>query len=488
MNEKVNEYSQKIFDDYESITKKEKNNWLSNIFQIFIFLFFVIATSLIFVFIERTFFINKSIQNFFIGYNIDQKLEIMIIIYRFSIIGFAFFYSIYKNFTNIKINVNHITRYIVWYILYFCVSIISFFLLFFYLDNNVKNVIYLTFLLFILYIINTGYSINFFLLKRKSHPLLYKSSKMLIISLISQFILFLILFILSFTFVYSVKSDVIYSYNIFNTSFYLWIHDVFTTKNFINLVIIMCSFSILGILLFGANYEKINFIAFNKYNKKYLRHNMMLNFAFFISIVIFVIKLFSLNFNDPDYKITKQNTNDYLYLLLGIFGLIISILYIFIMTYKKTKIKGIANNSLCLSTHYFLIWTLLLISSIWCRNNLINLINILLISSSSICVFWIFLYTIKNKNVILLMFISLLSLLNIISLFIFGLNYLLIANKNNMFLTIASDISINNIILLIVVFLSIIFIIYNIANLLIILIKIKTNDLNNKEKYEKERK
>ncbi|WP_373597879.1 MSC_0624 family F1-like ATPase-associated membrane protein [Metamycoplasma equirhinis] len=486
--------SQKIYDDYQNNVVVIKNNNIIRALKITLFSVFVVSLTVLLFFSERTIFaagknrIIPSLVHFFNFQSYSSQQLNTVILFRFSVLGFVFLYSIYKNFINISFNKIYIKKYIVWFFAYLALTITSVLMMFLYFEKYPNKLLNLLFLLAVTFLINLGYSIQTFLLKRKSEPLVYKNRVILIITMTSQGILLLTICALAILWVKSAKySNFLFEYN----KFWNLVSQLFSVRKFTNLLIIIFAAIFAGLLIFGINYERIN-ILINKDNAKiYLKNYIVLTFSLILIALFWFIRTLFYKVSNGNYLGVKSD-KQYLYLLLIPMAILIAIGYFVLIFSKKIKTRGILKQNIYLTVTQSLLWLALAFCSINANDNTVIMINLMAITLISIIIFAF--YNLKNKNNTILSYIYMWIKLATIAtaILVFAANRLLISQKNYLFYTINSAINIHNIMLLLSFTISITFLAINLIKTIYVILKIKNISLLEKvnkntiigEKYE----
>ncbi|MGP1451564.1 MAG: MSC_0624 family F1-like ATPase-associated membrane protein [Metamycoplasmataceae bacterium] len=485
MEQKINSFSERIiYEDEETIKGNTNNSLIKNILNYSLLGITVLLTTILLMLMNKSIFPEKMLipSNLRYLFNFQsQSLEQLnaLIIFRFLVIGFVYFYSIVKNYNNLYLNKAIIKKYIPWYFIYLSITIISFGLFFGYFEIYPSKIVNLINLLVALFVINTAYTITNYFNKRKNEPILYKHITIVIVPIIAQLLLLVLVITLSYIWVHSGTSKNVLFYE---NKFFNWIRNLFTIKAVRNLLLLLLFFAVLFTFIIAANYEMIFFIIYKKYNAPYLKNKFYLIFTFIVSLLIWFIKVFTYKHNLNNIfgiKVKKE----YLYFLEIFFVLVITALYIFFNFFHKIKINGNLNNLFLFISTQLLIWTSLLVTGILNEDSLVLTINTFFASLSSLTVFFVF--WLKNKKIdlyILIMFIFILLFI-CLTLFVFGLNYVLTSSKygNYFFMTIVYKLTVVQILLVLNISILISLEFIMIAKLLFIIIK------TNKEKEKNEK-
>ncbi|WP_412031485.1 MSC_0624 family F1-like ATPase-associated membrane protein [Metamycoplasma buccale] len=479
MNNSLDLESTKIFNDYHTFMVGQKKSALLKIYKSILIAFFVLSTFFLLIFIERTFFAAGNIMfqgwkiNDFLSYETlkNQQRNTMIMI-RFALLAFVFFYSISKNYINIYFQKETIKKYWPWFTAYLSYSVIAFGLLFGFFTNSPAKLSYLFLILIPLYVLNLSYAIYLYFLKKKTDPNSYNNKISLMIGLISQSLLVVLTLALMSAWVAAAKDGISIDENLYNAnSFYTFWQNLFTTRKTGNLMLILLFTIILTSLLIGVNADKISFLFFKQNKQEYFKDKILITLGVLTAILAWTIRVLFYKVNTT--SVLGNSLETYTYLLEILFGAIIFSLFTISQFVKKIKTNSQIVNA---TNHVFaqsLLWiSLFTITLLNRQNTLVNLINTFFVSAFSYAMLVI--YFIKNTNYSFLTttLLRLAIIVNALVLIIFNINQILIANKNYIFLTIDSNLYLTQIVLVVCGIVWFAFLITTIASLILVANKI----------------
>ncbi|VEU63682.1 MSC_0624 family F1-like ATPase-associated membrane protein [Mycoplasmopsis bovirhinis] len=465
----------RIYVNYSSkISSKSKNQWIF-IYKIILILFFFAGALSLFLTLDQSLFPaalirtsnNSANLQEFITFETPSKQENnAVVLIRFSILMFVFLFSIFKNYSNINAQKEKLKHYAVFYVLYFMMSIISLslFYAFIYKQNDNGTLgkfrpyqyLELIYILIPLVVINSAFEVYNFLIKRKSDPVLYKSTWPLILQVVSQVILAgFVIFNVALWISYSkaagaslFRTTVITGTNTYNEQKYWeFVDQLFNIKSFSNLIIIAASFVFVIFLVIGSNTIKLQKLSEKNIYKHQDKDSFLiaLIFALLVSVWLFTLLLkdpvkFSILGVEATYGI-----NNGLIILLAALA---TILYFLVSYLKYTKTKNPSSLIIRFSLAQLLIWVPFLVSVIQFENSNFTLINLLVISLLSIGIFMHYILVNKFINKLTFIMLVIIFALKIVLLLILGLNHLLLINKNYVLVSVPTPISVIKIIVI----------------------------------------
>ncbi|ACF07156.1 Uncharacterised protein [Metamycoplasma arthritidis] len=444
----------KLFDNSFSSLKSSRENKISRIFKIILLSIFIVATFFLLAFFNETFFATKMFSDWgiadFLNFETlrNQQRNTMIII-RFSILAFVFFYSLARNFMNTYHQKEAIKKYWPWFTLYLALTIASFGLLFGFHDANPQSLLMLSFILIPLLLVNLGSSIYSYFLKRKTDPLLYKTS--LIISQLSQIILIVSVISMLGIWINASTSTNLEELLFSNNSFYdFFANNVFGSSTFSSLIIIFTMTASLILLIIGANASKIAFMTFKANKQEYFKHRLVWLVSFLITIVLVIFRVVLIKIDNTGvlgYSLSRS-----IFLIEILFASIIFGLYVVFYFLRKTKTNSFVLNTIIYAFAQMMLWISLFITTLLSRQNPhINFINVVVVTIYS-TIMLIFYYRRNSHYSFLASLMSTLSVATIaFSALIFACNHLLLSQNNLIFLTIDSNLYLTEIALIITV-------------------------------------
>ncbi|QJB71540.1 MSC_0624 family F1-like ATPase-associated membrane protein [Mycoplasma sp. 1654_15] len=432
----------KLYDDIEIVKNRDSKINLIFKFTSLILIFILVFTSLLLS--PQTFFgVSKDYLSSVWLYDTEINVSLNFLnIWRFLILGFCILFPLVKNFFNIFFQRELIKKYSLFFGLYICISLISFFLLIFYNPvysdilknnnleiNNSSSIFFISLLLVPLFIINSSYHLFLFYFKRKTETLRFNKISVLIINIVSQFI-FLILFIIFTYFITKTKTSQ-QGFEVYVASeneVYSYVKNLFLGDNTANIFVIIFSILLITILFFGSNLIKIFFIFSGEYNFTYFKNQIQLLFTLLASVLLWY---FIILIQFGNYSALDINTINYGTLITFIIFLtIILALYLFLNLYPKIKLQGKNYNLLLFVIFQILIFSIFLFSSI----TVLNILSTRIIFFISFIFSWIIttVFLFKNKRTFLtsMLFLSTHLLLALLLITFQGWEILLTSANN----------------------------------------------------------
>ncbi|WP_044286254.1 MSC_0624 family F1-like ATPase-associated membrane protein [Mycoplasmopsis canis] len=482
----------RIYVNYGSqISSKSRNEWIF-IYKIILILFFFSGILTLFLKLDSSLFPQFLVKSNrgslplqdFISFETPLKQQNnAIVLIRFTILSFVFLFSIFKNFTNINTQKERIKHYLIFYILYLSLSIISFTLFFTFISKTNEQgtlikyepyqYLQLIFLLIPLAIVNTLFEIYNYLIKRKSDPILYKSSIPLIIQIASQTLLLAFVLINFGLWIKYSREGLLFRDTPQNEQKYWnFIEEIFNIKSLKNLLIVIASFALIVFLIIGSNAIKLQRLSEKNIYKAQDKDRFLLSVIFLIVSIIWLSTLLfkepiKYSLSGPEYKYNLKNS------FVVILSAFVTLLYFLVSYLKFTKTKNPIGLSVRFAVVQLLIWIPMMISVITVDNSNINLINLLVASIFSLVTFIHYMLTNKFIQKTTFALLSLLFASKIIFILILGLNHVLLGNNNHVLTSIPTPISILKIISITYVSLLIILFLFETVQLQItIMIKI----------------
>ncbi|VEU75723.1 Uncharacterised protein [Mycoplasmopsis maculosa] len=459
--------------NFEELQIKQRKNILYLVFKYLLIVFFGISLTTILLMSPLTIFANKILKfnslQFFLNYtDSSQKTLSFLIIYKIILLLFILFYSVFINYNNLLMYKQNIKVYIPLYITYFSLSIISIGLIFGYFtkeSSEMLNLIYILVPLFLirLYDLTLRYSIG-----KKQDPTLYKSLKPLLLTLISKGILFLIS--ITIFVIWPLSSPGLFNdYTIKNT-FYTTIREIFEVNNFKNFMIIISSFVFLGILLLGNFSYSIIYLMNKKVKPESFKHFIHMSLVTLSSSLIWFIRTIFYKTKTVDIINNPINQN-YFYLFLILFIVLIFIGFIFIIKKIKNNLKASLISLIVLGVEQLLFWSVYFITILVNNSATVNMINLSIIILFSLISYVIFFTKYKSLNNISSLFFITNFVIMSVTLSIFGFNQLFLVpeNYNLIFYTINSNLSITQIVTAVQLASIICYLVYLLIKMIIIL-------------------
>lgn len=183
----------KIYDNYENLMENSKNNFIVRIYKLVILGLIALATLMILIFAKQTIMgekiwksINRNISSFLSFEDPTTEQANTVILFKTTLLLFALYYCLIKNYLNLHIQKDLIKKYYIWFSLYSSMSLISFVLLFTYNSAYPFANFCLLFLLIPLYLINMAQRLYLHFFKAKTDPINYGNKIYLILPLVSQ--------------------------------------------------------------------------------------------------------------------------------------------------------------------------------------------------------------------------------------------------------------------------------------------------------------
>lgn len=485
----------KIFNNYHTFYKNKKNNIDILIYKIILLSVLVISCLSVLLFIKDTFFAVKMFKDWnaksFLKFDsIENIQKNILILVRFVLLVFVFFYTITKNYMNLYFQKEKIKKYWPWFSLYLTLSIISIVLLFTYFEPNPTKNVYLFLILMPLFGLNLIYSSYTFNLKRKTDPNSKNNLASLIITNSSQFLLLVIVLILAFSWTLAADSKAASTEMLLkNNAFFNFWKDLLVVKKTKSWFIIFAFSLVVLSLLFGINADKIWFLVFKTKKDEYFGSSIVISLAILSTFILWLIRICFVKFDELSVLGSKFQNN--IFLIEILFVAIIVTCYMLFQFLNKLKTNSYIINTIAVSFFETLLWISLFITTLLSKHNtLVNLINLLFVTIGSIVIMIAYLQKTTEFNFGITLLIKLsLSIISLTSL-IFGINQILLSQNNLTFLTIDSNLEITQIFLLITTIVWTIFLLSTIIWLVIVANKIsffKAKKLETKKGIEHEK-
>ncbi|WP_373422568.1 MSC_0624 family F1-like ATPase-associated membrane protein [Mycoplasma zalophidermidis] len=473
------------------MNSKQKNNLSIKIYLSILGIWFFCSLLFILIFSNQTIMSAKLYQNnsssleiirFFNFSTLETREYNFTLLFRISILLFLLIYPITKSFRDILINKEKINNYWPWFSLYFILSISSFILFFTYHSFEAIEIAKVLWVFIPLYFIDLSFSLYSYNVKKKSDPITYGNSSILIISQVFKALL--VSFILTIFFTWTAKSvnpDSPSSAKLMliANDFSDWFKQLFTEKKAINLLIIISLFSGVAILVFFSNWDKINLFLNKQYDSAFTRNSIYFLLISVLAILTWTTSVFFVINNKRSFVIPdKIYISNYWYLSFSVISLLILAFYLISSFVKPFKTKSLIKNTISISGFSTLNWVSFFILTMANNDNRINLINLFITSIVSIIMMIIYLKRNISATKISLSFIYLqLAFLGVL-IFIFDLNQILISKDNFGFNYINSDLSLTQILTITELCIAIAYSLYSVTNLWFTLYKLSIHKKN----------
>ncbi|WFQ90880.1 hypothetical protein MFERI13461_00305 [Mycoplasma feriruminatoris] len=479
---------QKFYDDGSNLILETKKNKIVSIYKTIILSFFFVSMSLL-IFLSDYSIFNKNIQNSYqFLFNFSQPLFEQynwVVLFRISLLGFLYFYSLRKAYINIELNKPYLKKYTIWFSLYFITSIIAFVLFFTYSPLEAQNVINLIYSLIGLLLIDVSYVLFKYKTRKKLNPLVYQNKWSLIVDLISRIVL--VSLVVSIFLIWVNQGGEGYEMLV-NNKFYEYVLNLFRIKSFTNFLIIITSFIFVGLLFTGLKIYTILQIVYKQYSFEVIRDKLNLYLTGVIVVFIWLTSLVFLKI-PPTHEVFVQNDSlEYLYLLFSLLNIIITVVYLWFKQFKN-KLNSPLIKISYLTIFHFIIWTIFMIATFLTTNTKVGIINLLItIILVAISYYWhikssrfnnYYNYLLITLNIIMIFIISL----------IFGFNQILLSHNNKNLFIIPLKANLLQVISIFIVAFQIINVIYPLTYMLVTSIRIlKTNQKEKKYETQKQTK
>nr|VZR97484.1 hypothetical protein MF5295_00334 [Mycoplasma feriruminatoris] len=479
---------QKFYDDGSNLILETKKNKIVSIYKTIILSFFFVSMSLL-IFLSDYSIFNKNIPNSYqFLFNFSQPLFEQynwVVLFRISLLGFLYFYSLRKAYINIELNKPYLKKYTIWFSLYFITSIIAFVLFFTYSPLEAQNVINLIYSLIGLLLIDVSYVLFKYKTRKKLNPLVYQNKWSLIVDLISRIVL--VSLVVSIFLIWVNQGGEGYEMLV-NNKFYEYVLNLFRIKSFTNFLIIITSFIFVGLLFTGLKIYTILQIVYKQYSFEVIRDKLNLYLTGVIVVFIWLTSLVFLKI-PPTHEVFVQNDSlEYLYLLFSLLNIIITVVYLWFKQFKN-KLNSPLIKISYLTIFHFIIWTIFMIATFLTTNTKVGIINLLItIILVAISYYWhikssrfnnYYNYLLITLNIIMIFIISL----------IFGFNQILLSHNNKNLFIIPLKANLLQVISIFIVAFQIINVIYPLTYMLVTSIRIlKTNQKEKKYETQKQTK
>ncbi|MBU4692279.1 hypothetical protein KQ875_01545 [Mycoplasma zalophi] len=434
----------------------QKNKILKRFVELFLF----VGALLIFIYAEKTIFASKILPNNSIAFFFDFKHELLaqsnlLVLIRFLFLAILFFYPLIKTYLDLSFNKQKIKKYLPWFILYISASIASF-VLFFAFEKYTLNILYLSFSLIALYLVDGSYAIYVHFVNKKLNPEQNKNIRWTLISLISRFLLVVFVIVSMLAWRFSANSKQTFYLLVENNSFYSFITDAFTIRSIQNLFIVV---AFILFISFSLLFSFIN-VFWTLFNSKQayilLKNNLTLIFWLFVALNFWIITTFSKIKTPSSYVDSSAITPNYLYLLLLIIPAALFIFYLVITFTKKMNTNSNLINSVYFWVLQISFWTIYWLETFLIENKLIT--NIILFATLILLIITFAINHFKNshnstKNNLIINY-GYFVLINII-IFINVINVIMQSYNNNNFNYISANMALDEIFTLILLAFSI---------------------------------
>lgn len=476
--------NKKFYSDYSKLFQTQQK-LLSKVFKgiLIVFLFAgwlaILATS------EKSIIASDIIpvRDFLFLQSFQKEHLNTLVIYRFVVLGFVFFYSIAKNYKNIYFQKESINMYSIWFVLYFALSVVSFGLIIGFNTNQILSentsfamqYAYLIFLVLPLILINIAYGIYMYIIKLKTEPLAHNKLWTLTLNFVAQIITFILAtaFVIEF-----VKSAANPNFLFYENKIYNFLRELFVTKSSDNLAIIIFGLIGIGILIISMNLHKILFIASKQYTSSFFKDQLIITIAILFAMLIWFIKVLTYQTNQFQHILEDASQNQqYFYLFSILFSFVFGIVYIVLTFVKKAKVQSKLTDMIIFSLFQSLIWGVALIFNFITTNNFVSTLNIFFAAAFSIAILIIYLATTKNLSALAIIFVLLSTITTILVLFAYGFNQMLVAQNNFAFVAINANVEFQRIFEIINLSSFVIFFIAANINLVVALTRIITIDI-----------
>ncbi|MBU4690544.1 hypothetical protein KQ874_02445 [Mycoplasma sp. ES3157-GEN-MYC] len=473
----------KIYDDFESINNKQKRNISAKIYLSIIGIWLFLSLIFIFMFANKTLFYvsptiseKQSVNLFFNFANVELRELNFSILFRISILLFLLLYPIIKSFGDIYLNKEKINNYWPWYCLYLILSVSSFILFFTFHNKEAIKISKVLWVLIPLYFIDLSFALYSYNVKRKSDPLTFGNSSILIVSQISKAII--VALVLTVFFIWTNKSvdpnyPNSYKFMLLGNEFADWFTNLINTKKTSNLFITIGLFVGFTLILFFSAWDKIHLLINRQYSREYFRSRIYFLLISLLAISIWTIRVFFVISTKKSFiDSSKTIQSDWRYLCFISGTIIVLGLYLIFTFIKPFKTKSLIKNTLLTSGFLTLNWTNFLLLVIFNTDNKINLITLFITVLTSLTMLLIFLKRNNSVNKVSLILIYLQFAFMTTLLVIFSLNQIMISVDNQGFNYINSNLSLTQIMSVVQFVITILFVICTFVDLWFVVFKL----------------
>ncbi|MBN3534741.1 MSC_0624 family F1-like ATPase-associated membrane protein [Mycoplasma procyoni] len=435
-----------------NLSKNQKANTLlinsNTLFFIlkYILIFLLVVGSLfIFTFYQRTILGSVNTAALLFDFNDANRRQLnFLVLLRVSILSFVFIYSIFKNYINLILNKELISKYWYFYIAYVLFTLASFILFFAFTiytgnqqeflvqynfpdPNLVYSVFGLSFIFLPLVLLNAGYHTFIYLEQRKTNPLLKLNLISLIASAVAQLLLFITGILLFYFFIEKDQN----TYRVLDKStLYKFFDQIFEVKQATNIVTIIFGTLGLTILVLLANAHKILVLLSKYYSTLFFKNLILLYFILLSTALLWFIIVMSLEQGIKNAIDAPQTVAVLAVSLAVVISLLITTAFVLSQFLRQIQIKGSLYNTMFFGATQSLIWLIAFILFGFSSSKETNIVMIFFSSLFSIITTVSF--AIKQKNITFYsMFFSLMIVgSNILLLFATGFNQILLSQQN----------------------------------------------------------
>ncbi|UWD33871.1 MSC_0624 family F1-like ATPase-associated membrane protein [Mesomycoplasma molare] len=442
----------------------------------------------ILLFYKITIFGNEAFAAIFLSdpnSQVSRQIDFLLIIKAITLFG-VFFYTIIKNYVNLSFNKETIKLYLPWYLGYFLITLASFILFFtynpFFTIENVKNdhnliykIYYLTFIFIPLILLNASNYFYFYFSKKNKNKIRNHNLFSIIISIIGQIILFSIFVIFIFLLIEPEINIPRYKpVRILDEGkIYVFLKDLFSTKDFINIIYVVLIFFFLSFLIVMVNFPKIQLLLKKEYNKIFYKAESNIFISILFAIMLwFIFTLLELG-NEKQVIEAPISYNFIAFTVHLLVLLFVSILYFIIFVFKKVFFKIPIAKNVYFMLSQLIIWISTFISQNYTFDNKINGIILLFSSIFSLIIIWVYHKINKEINLHIILNLTILLILIIFSLFIYGINGVLLKYNNYTLSSFDFNFSLNQIFILLIIISILLSLVTLMSTIFIHIIKLK---------------
>ncbi|WP_406615025.1 MSC_0624 family F1-like ATPase-associated membrane protein [Mycoplasmopsis hyopharyngis] len=476
--------SNKIFDDNQTLTDEKKRNRITIIYKTLLLSFFFISFLTLLITSKQSLFDKKhigSLYNFLMFEIFRFEQMNWVFIFRICVLGFVYFYSLFKAYLCINKTKENIRLYAIWFSLYWAMSIIAFVLFLSFFTIFSIKVINLIYLLVPLWALDVSYILFLFFTKRKVEPIVYGKTWPLYVDIASRTLLLIITISI---FLKWVNSGGEYHTMLSFNSFYTSVLDLFKTKSFGNLIAVLLLFIAFGTLILGTKIYAIWSIANKQYNLEYFKDKVFLYMIFLGITIIWFFQLFGIKIPDQNI-LNDEHIVNYWFVLFGIFNCGIFALYVVFLYLKQFKTRSNLVRTLYLSFFQWIIWILFLISNFVNEEPKVNIINLFFTTIVALLMFYFYFKKTKTYNFITSLFLLINIVLIISVILLFGFNQVLLSEDNKIFYVINSKLSLMQLMTIVIISFITIFVSYSLVSIFLVMRRIST--INNSPELREEK-
>lgn len=359
-----------------------------------------------------------------------------VLIYRFVLLSFVFYYTIIKTINAIRIEREIFDKYVYLFFSYIALGLTALCLLIFYVPkadqviSSTWKMYYLSFILIPLLVIEIVNCVFMYMTKRKTEPLVYGQKYIYIVSISFKFIVVFTWLFFAYFFIYMSKfnNKTNQAHTIFENPMYVWFYNLLHVKNVLNFFVLSILFIVVFALISLSFFDNIIIYYIKLEYKRYAKKHIYALLSISLSILIWFIYIMTLNSDKNTAILATKNNTKWIYWFIANTIIVSGALSLFIYFSFSNKMgnKSILLKTIMMFGTQLIIYLFLLLNALANKNTLSAKINLFITIAASIAVLIIFSIKTKHNNFGYSALLYIFTLLLIILFSFYGLNELLL--------------------------------------------------------------